>query len=372
MRTPSSVSAVAERQLTPRWPTDLVIVPVALYAAYGSNLDPDQMRERCPHSPVQSVGWLRGLAADLRRRGRRLGRRARHGRPGRPTQTYVHALRRLTARREGARRVGGRRRRRAASTRRSGSASRPWTATCWPGPTCWCLRGRPAVVPLPRPDRRSRREGRRASRLRRASCARRPCCRQPARRLSRQPRTGQLRRPSSAAAVSSRTPTPMQRSSTSKPGWCRSYGAAPADAPRAAPSRRARARDTSRNPRRRATAASARRRPLPSAASAAGSARPIAPLIVDHRRDPALVVDVDLRAVGARRSGAASRASTSGTSSQVSRSSTRSVPRAVARLRDGVGGRAGVTCPQTSVTAARGSISRVSAAGRSVSRRPSA
>jgi hypothetical protein len=33
---------------------------VALYAAYGSNLDPDQMRERCPHSPVQGVGWLRG------------------------------------------------------------------------------------------------------------------------------------------------------------------------------------------------------------------------------------------------------------------------------------------------------------------------
>src|SRR6059036_2857305 len=33
---------------------------VALYAAYGSNLDPDRMRERCPHSPVESVGWLRG------------------------------------------------------------------------------------------------------------------------------------------------------------------------------------------------------------------------------------------------------------------------------------------------------------------------
>ncbi len=33
---------------------------MALYAAYGSNLDPDQMRARCPHSPVQSVGWLRG------------------------------------------------------------------------------------------------------------------------------------------------------------------------------------------------------------------------------------------------------------------------------------------------------------------------
>ena len=33
---------------------------MAIYAAYGGNLDADQMRERCPHSPVQSVGWLRG------------------------------------------------------------------------------------------------------------------------------------------------------------------------------------------------------------------------------------------------------------------------------------------------------------------------
>jgi hypothetical protein len=33
---------------------------VALYAAYGSNLDPDQMRVRCPHSPVLRTGWLRG------------------------------------------------------------------------------------------------------------------------------------------------------------------------------------------------------------------------------------------------------------------------------------------------------------------------
>lgn len=31
-----------------------------LYAAYGSNLDPDQMRRRCPHSPLQGTGWLRG------------------------------------------------------------------------------------------------------------------------------------------------------------------------------------------------------------------------------------------------------------------------------------------------------------------------
>jgi gamma-glutamylcyclotransferase (GGCT)/AIG2-like uncharacterized protein YtfP len=31
-----------------------------LYAAYGSNLDPQQMAERCPHSPLQNTGWLLG------------------------------------------------------------------------------------------------------------------------------------------------------------------------------------------------------------------------------------------------------------------------------------------------------------------------
>jgi gamma-glutamylcyclotransferase (GGCT)/AIG2-like uncharacterized protein YtfP len=33
---------------------------VALYAAYGSNLDPEQMRIRCPHSPSRGSGWLEG------------------------------------------------------------------------------------------------------------------------------------------------------------------------------------------------------------------------------------------------------------------------------------------------------------------------
>ncbi|HET6908185.1 MAG TPA: gamma-glutamylcyclotransferase family protein [Mycobacteriales bacterium] len=33
---------------------------MALYAAYGSNLDPEQMRERCPHSPSRGAGWLVG------------------------------------------------------------------------------------------------------------------------------------------------------------------------------------------------------------------------------------------------------------------------------------------------------------------------
>ena len=31
---------------------------MALYAAYASNLDPHQMLERAPHSPVHSPGWL--------------------------------------------------------------------------------------------------------------------------------------------------------------------------------------------------------------------------------------------------------------------------------------------------------------------------
>lgn len=34
--------------------------PVALYAAYGSNMDPAQMLVRCPHSPRRGTGWLKG------------------------------------------------------------------------------------------------------------------------------------------------------------------------------------------------------------------------------------------------------------------------------------------------------------------------
>lgn len=33
---------------------------MVLYAAYGSNLDPEQMHERCPHSPAVGTGWLEG------------------------------------------------------------------------------------------------------------------------------------------------------------------------------------------------------------------------------------------------------------------------------------------------------------------------
>jgi gamma-glutamylcyclotransferase (GGCT)/AIG2-like uncharacterized protein YtfP len=33
---------------------------MAMYAAYGSNMNPAQMAERCPHSPQQDTGWLEG------------------------------------------------------------------------------------------------------------------------------------------------------------------------------------------------------------------------------------------------------------------------------------------------------------------------
>jgi hypothetical protein len=33
---------------------------VTLYAAYGTNMDPARMGERCPHSPLQTTGWLTG------------------------------------------------------------------------------------------------------------------------------------------------------------------------------------------------------------------------------------------------------------------------------------------------------------------------
>ena len=31
-----------------------------IYAAYGSNMDPEQMLMRCPHSPMAGTGWLEG------------------------------------------------------------------------------------------------------------------------------------------------------------------------------------------------------------------------------------------------------------------------------------------------------------------------
>src|SRR5258708_35271438 len=34
--------------------------PVTIYAAYGSNMHPEQMLQRAPHSPMAGTGWLYG------------------------------------------------------------------------------------------------------------------------------------------------------------------------------------------------------------------------------------------------------------------------------------------------------------------------
>ncbi|GGM65903.1 gamma-glutamylcyclotransferase [Longimycelium tulufanense] len=41
-------------------PAVATLSPVPLYAAYGSNMDPAQMMERAPHSPMVGTGWLEG------------------------------------------------------------------------------------------------------------------------------------------------------------------------------------------------------------------------------------------------------------------------------------------------------------------------
>ena len=33
---------------------------MTLYAAYGTNMDPARMGERCPHSPLRTTGWVIG------------------------------------------------------------------------------------------------------------------------------------------------------------------------------------------------------------------------------------------------------------------------------------------------------------------------
>jgi hypothetical protein len=36
------------------------LTTVAFYAAYASNMDPEQMAQRAPHSPLRGTGWLQG------------------------------------------------------------------------------------------------------------------------------------------------------------------------------------------------------------------------------------------------------------------------------------------------------------------------
>ena len=84
---------------------------MALYAAYGSNLDPEQMALRAPALPAARHRLAGGLAAHLRRRGRRLGGPAgtvveRPEPPGLRRAVRPHAGRRGVAGPLGGRRIG--------------------------------------------------------------------------------------------------------------------------------------------------------------------------------------------------------------------------------------------------------------------------
>src|SRR5690349_5976356 len=55
---PMSVSDPRTPAPQQRDATKLLAVP--LYAAYGSNMHPEQMLQRAPHSPMAGTGWLHG------------------------------------------------------------------------------------------------------------------------------------------------------------------------------------------------------------------------------------------------------------------------------------------------------------------------
>ena len=48
------------RVATPLPSSNLRLCPLPIYAAYGSNMHPEQMLERAPHSPMAGTGWLHG------------------------------------------------------------------------------------------------------------------------------------------------------------------------------------------------------------------------------------------------------------------------------------------------------------------------
>src|ERR1700732_381775 len=54
----ATVSTVVNRRLMSG--VTLSAFPAPIYAAYGSNMDPEQMLKRAPHSPMAGTGWLHG------------------------------------------------------------------------------------------------------------------------------------------------------------------------------------------------------------------------------------------------------------------------------------------------------------------------
>ena len=185
---------------------------MALYAAYGSNLDPAQMHQRCPHSPVAGTGWLEGWRLTFG--GEDLGWEGSLATlveaPG--EHVFVGALRHDRRRRRAARRLGGRRHR--ALPQAPGAGARRSTASklAW----VYVLDGYEGGLPVGALPRRARRRGggrRRAGRLRaRAAHPALPVLR----RLSRRP-SGTASAPARRRRPSSETTTATASTVTAPP-----------------------------------------------------------------------------------------------------------------------------------------------------------
>ena len=120
---------------------------MGLYAAYGSNMDPAQMLRRCPSSPHTGTGLDPRLAADLRRRGVRLGGRAGdpRARRRRPDPGVFVALYDLTEADERA--LDAWEGADSGLYRRCTCGCTPWPATWSPTSTSWT----PSRAACPRP-----------------------------------------------------------------------------------------------------------------------------------------------------------------------------------------------------------------------------
>ena len=104
---------------------------MALYAAYGSNMDPRQMADRAPHSPMAGTGWLDGWRLTFG--GEDLGWEGALAtvveEPGSQVFVVLYDLTSSTSTLSTPGRAHW------GSTTRSGCGITPWTGTGWPGST---------------------------------------------------------------------------------------------------------------------------------------------------------------------------------------------------------------------------------------------
>ena len=143
---------------------------VTLYAAYGTNLDPAPDERALPALPAVDDGLADRLAAHLRRRGARLGRRPLRRSSGPDRAGLRRGLRRDRAR-TSPHLDGWEARRLRALPQDQGPGRHPDRRDGRVDLRARRLRGRAALRVVPRRARRRRRGRRRARRLRRCACA---------------------------------------------------------------------------------------------------------------------------------------------------------------------------------------------------------